>query len=220
MITFEILKQYYEKELLPNSLNLALISLHYNKREYSIVMEGLDDRINAQFHNPKVTGYSLTFDKVGATDNKEFTLKLNHKFQMPSSLDKKDYYKLRYFFEIPYNRNATTSFTLLTFINEIDGAFQFANYSQYSRIYKTSKFKLPDPNAVYFKGLKNWDKINRLSSGKDKHVTLTNRHKTSILLPDLYSKIKDENISVIYTPNETGPRSEQQLIQQKLRKDS
>lgn len=216
LLTFSTLKQYYKDELLPNGLNLALISLHYNKRDYSIVMQATDDREDAQFNNPIITGYNLTFDKVGANQNREYELKLNNRFQIPDHLNKKDYFNLRDFFEIPSNRSSKSGFTLSVFFNEIDASLKFKNYSQCTRTEKSKIFDLSNPNAIYFKGLKNWDIINRSSDKKPHHVTLENRNKTSILLPKLYSRIKNRDISVIYTSDELTSNDEKKLIEQRL----
>lgn len=58
---------------------------------------------------------------------------------------------------------------------------------------------LEEPNAIYFKGFKNWEEINVRHQQEIGHRTKRNESKVMLLYPDIYKIIKDYDISVIFS---------------------
>ena len=75
---------------------------------------------------------------------------------------------------------------------EITG--KIISISTMSKIYKTEEIDKP-----YYKGMTDWSK-NGIS---ERNYTKENREKTRLLYPKIFNTIKDKNVSVLYTADES-----------------
>ncbi|MEG0824002.1 MAG: DUF6037 family protein [Erysipelotrichaceae bacterium] len=96
--------------------------------------------------------------------------------------------------------NGKSSFKTNDFFNEFNKKIP-SQLSQcpIKQIYLQSIYNYEDSELVYFKCLIDWDK----NTVSNKHFTAANREKTRILYPQIYEYIKDKNISVVYTDQES-----------------
>lgn len=108
---------------------------------------------------------------------------------------------IKNFFNIPYGK---TFFDINNFLNKLNQSIpKKLNSSESEARTLVAKINnVPDSHKIYYKDLKNWEQSN---SGN--HRTNKNLQKVKILLPDLYEKIKDKDISVNFTAE---PNSKEQ----------
>jgi hypothetical protein len=62
---------------------------------------------------------------------------------------------------------------------------------------------IEETEKLYYKGSIEWDKLNN-----GRHKTQKNSDKTRLLYPEIYERIKNRNISIIYTAN---PKEEEDI---------
>lgn len=96
-------------------------------------------------------------------------------------------------------KNGKTKFSTNHFFEEFNKNIPHAiqnkkiSKSTISRVYHCE-----ESEKIYIRDFRNWDQYPELK----KHVTKENREKTRLLYPEIYEKIKDKNISVLYTDKE------------------
>lgn len=117
-------------------------------------------------------------------------------FILQTFLSQNDYTALTDMLGLPVQTKGFSTKKFFTFLDQ-----QIPDHCQNEPISKQHLAQIcrcEEPDRVYLKGFTNWDE-----QPSKKHVSHLNREKTRILYPDLYRKIHDKNISVIYSEVET-----------------
>lgn len=92
--------------------------------------------------------------------------------------------------------NGMTAFSTNKFFEEFNNKIPpIVSKKQIQRASISKIYKCEESDKIYIKEMRNWDKYPLLG----KNVTEENREKTRLLYPDIYEEIKDKNVSVFYT---------------------
>lgn len=128
--------------------------------------------------------------------------------------------KLENFFNIKSRINANKKFNLLDFFKYLDNNLKPIGENSISRKDKAYLYRLEEPEAIFYKTMILWDIIHIKNNTLKGNVTAQNRSKVQSLLPDLYNRIKDKNISVRFTAKPLNEKEEQALISREINKNN
>lgn len=140
--------------------------------------------------NPFMLGF------IVLKSNFQLWLEVKTGFLIDINLSKDKYYQLIKLLNLKFDRDNPFSplYFFEQFNNQIPNHLLNVKKDYIIEIISKSYLDIEEKNKVYYKGLKDWDKINN-----GKHRTFENLEKTRLLYPDLYLFIKDRDISVLYT---------------------
>ncbi|WP_407350345.1 DUF6037 family protein [Lactococcus garvieae] len=151
---------------------LALFDFHINNHDYTLLY--------------KTSETDILFAKVGTTDT--LTLPIDSNFNVKTYLgDQIKFFKE--FFNIPNGYGKT--FSSSEFLLKIDARLRHSHTVNQTAQQKAIIYDLEERDNLNYGG-----KIHHTV----KHYTQKNRDKVEILLPDIFEKIKGENISIKFIP--------------------
>lgn len=150
---------------------------------------------------------ALTFVRKGT--QLEVTISISTSFWVSKQLEKNVYLALCNLLDIKYDPNAI--FKPNSFFKQFDEHFSYSPIKTDEKIrYISQKYKLENPDAIYYQ---------RTIPHKNKnngHATTQNLKKVKYLLPQVYQRIKNEDVSIAFTDQKAELKynnDEQKIIQ-------
>ncbi len=203
------LKNYYNQYMNPAGLVTQLFEFTFKSNRFTMLF---NIEVNLQ---TSIEKRSLFF--VKAHTQSTFDLPIEPNFYVPLYFSATKLKAFREFFEVPYNPDANLRLDPAQVLQQIDEALIPVNMNNAPRNVIASGYRVEYPNAIYFDSMTNWTLRNFLKPElKDMHRTPKNKAKIQKLLPDLYPKIKDLDITVNFTATAKDLKTEQAAIQWEL----
>ncbi|EMF0110316.1 DUF6037 family protein [Enterococcus mundtii] len=190
--TFKTIKN----ELLSREQTVGIFDFSYNNKKYTLLFTYINKQDQAE----------IFFTKVGTQST--LSLPISQKFSINTFFDKQTYKNLRLFFEVPYVLDGPP-FRPIELFQTIDSGLKFKSIDKTtSREERSSLYRVPNPHAIYYNYMIDWD----LHKG-DKHYSQFNRQKVQVLIPELYERIRNRNISVFFQDEPLNSKAETNAIQ-------
>ncbi|ELY1999569.1 hypothetical protein SL042_002213 [Enterococcus faecalis] len=178
-----------------NGLSTGIFDFSYQNKKYTLLFSFVNEQDKAV----------ILFAKVGTQNT--LTLPIDHDFTVATFISKQKYKELKLFFEIPYSLDSPP-FKPIELFKTIDSSLKYRPISSSdSRQERSSIYRVQNPNAIYYNYMIDWD----LKSG-NRHYSQFNRQKVQVLIPDLFNKIRDKNISVFFQEEPSSPEEENSAI--------
>lgn len=200
------LKNYYEHEMVPRKIYVQAFDFRYNKVNCTIFFDMSRREINA---------LDLYFVKRNTQDT--LSVPMGDDFCVKAR-DPEKYFEIKEFFNIKNERDSERKFNLIDFFKYMDAHLHPAQGPQMDRQQKAKAYRVEEPDAIFYKTMILWDIVHIERHTNKGNVTARNRAKVQKLLPDLYARIRDKNISVRFTANHIDEDKEQNLIDKELSK--
>lgn len=201
------LRSFYFNNMKPSGLSSQLFEFNFLNNHFTLLFT-----ITIEY-DEQTKIEPLVFAKVNTQEI--FELSFDNKFFAQHNLSVTKYKEMVRFFEIPYNPNAERGFSPFEFLrDQVDVNLNAIVTKKYSRSNLASIYYMENPNAIYYKTMKNWEVLNLAKPiSEHKHVTSKNKIKVQHFLPDLYSIIKDRDITVVFTETPKDETTELNSIQ-------
>lgn len=200
------LENYYENDMVPREIYVQTFDFRYNAINCTILLDMSRREINA---------LDLYFIKRNTQDT--LSVPMDDDFCVKAH-DPEKYSEIKNFFNIKNELNSDKKFNLIDFFKYMDTHLHPAQEPQMDRQQKARFYRVEDPDAIFYKTMILWDIVHREQNTNRGNVTERNRAKVQKLLPDLYARIRNKNISVRFTANHVDENREQNLIDKELNK--
>lgn len=189
-IKLDRIESIYKELIKDNTHTIPSFDFKYNKLEFTLLLILSKDE--------------LFFLKKGTTET--FSLEIID-FEIDNYFSD-NYSKACEFFEIKYSENSSERFKPGHLIDAINYNSIYKEYlPDDTRKQINNKYNLEDPDSIYYYSIRDHAKY-----GNKSHYSPENREKVRILLPELYERIKNRNISIGFTSDPNYKKQEKRKL--------
>ena len=199
------LEDYYNQEMLPHNLMIQVFDFTYNQINCNVLLDMSRKESN-----------SLDLYLLKRQTREDLSIPLDDKDDkfVVYARDPERYEEIKKFFNI--NDGEGERFNLINFFKNMDRKLQAIDMPNYDRQTRAAFYRVDDRDAIYYDTMILWNNHLDKNGHPLRNVTARNRAKVQALLPNLYDRIKNENISVRFTAHPKDERAEQKSMNNDL----
>lgn len=205
-VKLKLLENYYICQMSPNYLYVQTFDFTFNNVNCTILLDMSRKEISD-------SALDLYFLKKGTQES--LSVPMSEDFYVKAH-DWDKYIEIKKFFNIRSENNSKRKFNLFDFFKYVDKHMEPVSEKNMNRRERAQFYRVEEPDAIFYKTMILWDVVHKKNNTQKGNVTARNRAKVQKLLPDLYERIKNKNITVRFTSENLDEKKEEELINKEI----